>query len=143
MLSVFQVILKHSNIWLMFMLMDVSWFLTVLLEIKVMTSSVNMWLDTLFLIIFFRVEYSNLSVSGFRGHLKKFFSLLNLCYLMSQIKVSSAQQRKRMQCHVKSIVPSTEACVTLSLPPLCKEDSQYTCTIWNWTFGYHCSVRTL
>lgn len=73
MLSVFQVILKHSNIWLMFMLMDVSWFLTVLLEIKVMTSSVNMWLDTLFLIIFFRVEYSNLSVSGFRGHLKKCF----------------------------------------------------------------------
>lgn len=73
MLSVFQVILKHSNIWLMFMLMDVSWFLTVLLEIKVMTSSVNMWLDTLFLIIFFRVEYSNLSVSGFRGHLKKMF----------------------------------------------------------------------
>lgn len=53
MLSVFQVILKHSNIWLMFMLMDVSWFLTVLLEIKVMTSSVNMWLDTLFLIYFF------------------------------------------------------------------------------------------
>lgn len=73
MLSVFQVILKHSNIWLMFMLMDVSWFLTVLLEIKVMTSSVNMWLDTLFLIFFFRVEYSNLSVSGFRGHLKKCF----------------------------------------------------------------------
>lgn len=74
MLSVFQVILKHSNIWLMFMLMDVSWFLTVLLEIKVMTSSVNMWLDTLFLILFFfRVEYSNLSVSGFRGHLKKCF----------------------------------------------------------------------
>lgn len=73
MLSVFQVILKHSNIWLMFMLMDVSWFLTVLLEIKVMTSSVNMWLDTLFLIYFFRVEYSNLSVSGFRGHLKKCF----------------------------------------------------------------------
>lgn len=73
MLSVFQVILKHSNIWLMFMLMDVSWFLTVLLEIKVMTSSVNMWFDTLFLIIFFRVEYSNLSVSGFRGHLKKCF----------------------------------------------------------------------
>lgn len=73
MLCVFQVILKHSNIWLMFMLMDVSWFLTVLLEIKVMTSSVNMWLDTLFLIFFFRVEYSNLSVSGFRGHLKKCF----------------------------------------------------------------------
>lgn len=73
MLSVFQVILKHSNIWLMFMLMDVSWFLTVLLEIKVMTSSVNMWFDTLFLIFFFRVEYSNLSVSGFRGHLKKCF----------------------------------------------------------------------
>lgn len=73
MLSVFQVILKHSNIWLMFMLMDVSWFLTVLLEIKVMTTSVNMWLDTLFLIFFFRVEYSNLSVSGFRGHLKKCF----------------------------------------------------------------------
>lgn len=73
MLSVFQVILKHSNIWLMFMLMDVSWFLTVLLEIKVMTSSVNMWLDTLFLIFFLRVEYSNLSVSGFRGHLKKCF----------------------------------------------------------------------
>lgn len=73
MLSVFQVILKHSNIWLMFMLMDVSWFLTVLLEIKVMTSSVNMWLDTLFLRFFFRVEYSNLSVSGFRGHLKKCF----------------------------------------------------------------------
>lgn len=59
MLSVFQVILKHSNIWLMFMLKDVSWFLTVLLETKVMTSSVNMWLDTLFLIFFFRVEYNN------------------------------------------------------------------------------------
>lgn len=73
MLSVFQVILKHSNIWLMFMLMDVSWFLTVLLEIKVMTSSVNMWLDTLFLRFFFSVEYNNLSVSGFRGHLKKCF----------------------------------------------------------------------
>lgn len=42
MLSVFQVILKQFNIWLMFMLYDVSWFLTVLLETKVMTSSVNM-----------------------------------------------------------------------------------------------------
>lgn len=78
MLSVFQVILKQFNIWLMVMLYDVSWFLTVLLETKVMTSSVNMVSE-----IFFRVEYNNLSVSEFRGHLKNVFSLLNLCHLMS------------------------------------------------------------